>query len=282
MAEVILHIGPHKTGTTAIQQFLFRNRDGLRDQGILYRTSGGTPDHNALAAAFRTGASPTEAGQAFIARLLKDAGDQRVLISSEMLSESGIDANAFLACFEGHMVGAIGYLRHPYDLMVSAYNQRVRDPRARRREPMGQDPLPYDVSLRSALGRWLDRVPVVVCPYDPAQWPERSLTRDFLRTIGVDDRKFAHDDRRENRSLSPTLLEAVRLLNVAGVEEAARSAVIDILSHAETADEPAAVDPEMLAECLSTLSQAMPLYAPFLREGMDTAFLFAEAKAQAA
>jgi hypothetical protein len=35
---ILLHIGSHKTGTTSIQRFLARHRDGLRQQGIWYPT----------------------------------------------------------------------------------------------------------------------------------------------------------------------------------------------------------------------------------------------------
>ena len=38
--RVFLHIGTHKTGTTAIQAFLMKNEQGLRQQGILFPVSG--------------------------------------------------------------------------------------------------------------------------------------------------------------------------------------------------------------------------------------------------
>lgn len=276
MTEVILHVGPHKTGTTAIQRFLHRNRDQLLEQGILYRTPGLTmTDHNPLVAGFRGGTPPTEVARAFIADLVGKAGDHRVLISSEELSGGSTDIGAFLACLEGCPVTAIGYLRHPYDLVVSAYNQVVRDPRVRRTTPMNHRPFAYDPSLRNIIGHWLERARMVLCPYDPEQWPERSLTRDFLRTIGVDDGLFAHDGNRENRSLSPALLEAARHLNLSGIEEEARAALLYIMERAKVADVAPVVDDELLRHCVDALRAAMPLYEPYLRPGIDTTFLFA-------
>ena len=38
--SLILHAGPHKTGSTALQAFLFRNRLRLKDNGLLYPESG--------------------------------------------------------------------------------------------------------------------------------------------------------------------------------------------------------------------------------------------------
>ena len=38
--KLILHIGTHKTGTTALQRFLHSNREPLAVQGIHYATPG--------------------------------------------------------------------------------------------------------------------------------------------------------------------------------------------------------------------------------------------------
>ena len=37
--RIILHIGVYKTGTTAVQSFLARNRSALAEQGVLYPES---------------------------------------------------------------------------------------------------------------------------------------------------------------------------------------------------------------------------------------------------
>ena len=43
MKTAYIHIGTHKTGSTSIQDFLFKNRTKLRDRGFLYPLSGISP-----------------------------------------------------------------------------------------------------------------------------------------------------------------------------------------------------------------------------------------------
>src|SRR5699024_12805516 len=50
MTTVYLHIGAHKTGTTALQYFLWNNRKRLRKEGYLYPKLGlGGYSHGVLA-----------------------------------------------------------------------------------------------------------------------------------------------------------------------------------------------------------------------------------------
>ena len=37
--RLVVHVGQHKTGSKALQSFLYHNRRGLRDRGILYPVS---------------------------------------------------------------------------------------------------------------------------------------------------------------------------------------------------------------------------------------------------
>ena len=50
MADLVLHIGAHKTGTSYIQRRLFRNRDQLAQKGIFYPDIGPNPAHHVLTA----------------------------------------------------------------------------------------------------------------------------------------------------------------------------------------------------------------------------------------
>ena len=61
MKTLIVHIGPYKTGSTAIQKVLAASRRSLESAGILYPTSRKTlplEAHHSLARFMRTGPGP--------------------------------------------------------------------------------------------------------------------------------------------------------------------------------------------------------------------------------
>ncbi len=81
-ATLILHVGPHKTGTTALQQALVRGEDRLARLGILYPQAGRSgPGHAGLAEACRL------SDAAMLATLAREtAGWRAVVLSSENFS----------------------------------------------------------------------------------------------------------------------------------------------------------------------------------------------------
>lgn len=81
-ATLILHAGPHKTGTTALQQALVRGEDRLARLGILYPQTGRLgSSHAGLAEACRSGAD------AVLAALARETeGWRAVILSSENFS----------------------------------------------------------------------------------------------------------------------------------------------------------------------------------------------------
>lgn len=54
MARLVLHIGPHKTGTTYIQNLFHKNRDALEKAGILYPDFSPDTAHHVLASPWLT------------------------------------------------------------------------------------------------------------------------------------------------------------------------------------------------------------------------------------
>ncbi|MDB5423927.1 MAG: hypothetical protein JWQ29_1343, partial [Phenylobacterium sp.] len=88
---IFLHIGRHKTGTSALQQFLRKNRPALAERGLAYvaPARGGPANHdlaNALnpawmARADATGLAIAERELEVAPRRLRQAGDK--IVSSE-------------------------------------------------------------------------------------------------------------------------------------------------------------------------------------------------------
>ncbi len=88
----VLHIGPHKTGTTMIQDALHLARERLAAQGVVYPGTGRQP----LRAMLAVTGQPTLIGEpdpdmadwALLVREVTAARDQRVVVSSEFLAEA--------------------------------------------------------------------------------------------------------------------------------------------------------------------------------------------------
>ncbi len=90
MKPLLLHIGPHKTGTTSIQNFLFQQAARLRGLGLLYPTTGlvnkqhlGFP-RSYLPPQGGAGTNSGENIEKLVARLIEEAsGSDGVILSSE-------------------------------------------------------------------------------------------------------------------------------------------------------------------------------------------------------
>jgi hypothetical protein len=88
----LLHIGPHKTGTTMIQDALHLARERLAAQGVVYPGTGRQP----LRAMLAVTGQPTLLGEpepdmadwALLVREVTAARDQRVVVSSEFLAQA--------------------------------------------------------------------------------------------------------------------------------------------------------------------------------------------------
>ncbi|MFF4268796.1 hypothetical protein [Streptomyces sp. NPDC001536] len=93
----LLHIGPHKTGTTSIQGALFAARDKLGDHGVHW-PAGNTrhPMEAVLAACARPGmmgdAGPSEKQWLRLVDRVRAAGDRTSVISSEFFADASDDA----------------------------------------------------------------------------------------------------------------------------------------------------------------------------------------------
>jgi len=87
MTQFVLHIGTHKTGSSLLQQFLLKNRDALRKQGIdipILASRSGAKVHNHIASFFRGLDTPYyDEVTALVAKGISDL--PQCLISSENL-----------------------------------------------------------------------------------------------------------------------------------------------------------------------------------------------------
>ena len=137
MRRCIVHIGIHKTGSTAIQRTLGLNRANLERTGILFPEVPGKEGlprgHHGLAAAL----NPDSKGEQsnfdlpYLTRTLRATEAEFVVLSSENLSRPGISAEriaeltaAIARCaFE---VTVVAFVRPQAGLLNSTYLQRVQ------------------------------------------------------------------------------------------------------------------------------------------------------------
>jgi len=132
MRKIILHIGRHKTGTTAIQRFLCSQRELLGSHGLYYPQYGirGFGHHNLGASLTR--ANLERAGESALdlmfeqlSALREEIGglEQTLIISSEAFQQC--DPAVVRAFFAGFDVEVVVYLREPVSYLVSAYAQKI-------------------------------------------------------------------------------------------------------------------------------------------------------------
>lgn len=143
--RLYLHLGTHKTGTTALQAFSVAHREGLLGQGLYYPdfapVSPGPQDgHHALAHAFS--ASPRglsrEQAEALIARWQRKASEQHLtlVISAEAIYRHVLGSGGFVDqrrryleglkhALAGFEVVPVVVFRRPDDYLRSLYQEAV-------------------------------------------------------------------------------------------------------------------------------------------------------------
>ncbi|MFC8087460.1 hypothetical protein [Streptomyces sp. NPDC057340] len=127
----LLHIGPHKTGTTALQGAFHQAREELARHGVVYAGKGRQAKEPA--AAITTAEPTTGAGaakkalwDAFCAEVA-EAGDRRVAISSEFFSQADADAaRAVVRGLGGTAVHVVVTLRPLHRILPSHWQQYVK------------------------------------------------------------------------------------------------------------------------------------------------------------
>ncbi len=129
MRSVLLHMGPHKTGTTYLQVCLAQHRALLAARGfalpVAWQHAPSNPSHTGLVAALREGGDLAAAAQ-----VIEDAmegGAHSLIVSAEDLVSLRPDAYARLrTLFDGWAVTVIFYVRRWSDLLPSDWQEMVK------------------------------------------------------------------------------------------------------------------------------------------------------------
>lgn len=228
--SVLVHVGPYKTGTTAIQASLHHQRSQLLEHGVVYP---GTDRRQFRAEWALTGRRPPGATSVEPQRWtdlvdeVRAAAAKRVCISSEGLSSAGPEAVERLVSELGpDRVHVLMVARRLDKLLPSAWQERVKTSKEARtyeqwlHEVLDSDPDEEPVhgfwrnhGLANLIGRWApplpaDRVHVLV-----ADESDRSQQlRTFERLLGLPE-ELLEPGPRDNSSLSYERVELYRRLN---------------------------------------------------------------------
>jgi hypothetical protein len=293
-----MHIGVHKTGTSALQYFLNANQLVLRKAGIFYQPSGQhSTNHTGLAFAMRKGntAQHQAARNTFngLVRAARERGCNRLLLSSEGFTGQRMNMDIIRSLLEGHEATVIAYMRSADDLVASAFNQVVRDNALRWTRPINVEPFAYDPSYSLAFEPWMEFMApdrLILAPYDVAQFYGRSILRDFLHMLGVkdvDEFDFGVPPAEANSGMAAPLIELLRLLNRIPLSGANHIALVAELRRLEMQNKDLCV---RATKSLLTTAERRLLrlrteanlekFRPYFRAGFDDGFLRSDTVAE--
>lgn len=233
--EVLLHVGVHKTGTTALQAALFDARTSLRGQGVAYPGKARSHYMHGLAAIGRRrgwangGAVPRSTLWTDLIASTAKAADKRVIISGESFCEANEEqAGEIVAALGGQRVKVIITLRPLEQLLPSTWQQYVKAGSSLRydawlddvaRGPGAPKPATPSFWLRNEharqVAKWVsaasaDRVGVVVV--DPRN--RMGLFEDFEDLLGLQRGTLqVSTTAQSNRGLSAEEVEMLRVFN---------------------------------------------------------------------
>ncbi|MGW7242556.1 hypothetical protein [Streptomyces sp. NPDC054804] len=175
----LLHIGPHKTGTTAIQGALFAAKDKLPRHGVEFPATSRHPMEAALAACARPAmigdTAPTEKHWTRLLKQVEATGSRTSVISSEFFADAPDDESVarIVEQLGGDRVHVLVTLRPIARIMPSQWQQYVQN------------------GLRMGYEEWLDHM-LRKAPYEkpnPSFWHRHRhdrLVERWIRAVGAD------------------------------------------------------------------------------------------------
>lgn len=212
--KVFIHAGGPKTGTSALQYFLLKNRKRLLKSGCIYPKH--YLDSNNISSGHADlvldGEIHKKRSDAIMKQINKHP-DKDVILSSEIFI---FYLKKIYSLFPDAKI--IYYLRRPDSLTVSAYAQGIK------RHGVKEKFRIEDIERYIPFYRLLETVEdtytteqIIYRIYDYSQFKGGSLFADFLSILGIEkDDSFVEPERVINSSYTLSALEFKRLLNAVG------------------------------------------------------------------
>jgi hypothetical protein len=235
-----IHIGTHKTGTTALQEFLFRNRIVLRKRGLQYLKTGITKEgaHHHFASSIRRTPHPIYRPEmiyeTYCQKLSEEANrDVANLVSSEIFCENIQYDQIYLLKRYFRKIHVVIYLRRQDHYLESYYSQLVKggyynnDIGTLFQQHVKTNHVDkinkHNMNYLKLCNGWADLVGienVVVRPYEKKQFLEGNIYSDFLNIFSIDmSSRYLIPTKDRNISLHQKELAIKRQLNNLPIEE---------------------------------------------------------------
>jgi len=229
--KIYLHIGYHKTGTTAIQTTLFDHQRLLEKQGYYYPTSSiSSIAHHNIAWELQSHQKFNVSDGSLQQLILEidQTTSSSIIISSEEFSRLTHNQIQKLAqAFMKYNVTIIVYLRRQDQLLQSIWAQTVKDGKQKRSfdawleksvfKYIGDDPIyknaRHKLNYALATKEWAEAFGennIRVRVYDKSI---KNILKDFLTACDMQDTSWVPDPARNNVSPSIKTLETIRLIS---------------------------------------------------------------------
>jgi hypothetical protein len=228
---IYVHIGSHKTGTTALQSFFSLNRDILKKNGYLYPGTGKA--HHPIARELRdiNNVNDDVVQRSKLRKILNEIENSRcqtIVISSEAFFQFGcsIQLKQEIEQVLGSSVDIkiICYCRRQDHLLQSIYQQMVKSPSKKAQiQPISAFIRDTDYLKRwdyfMRLKEWKDafgRDAIIIRIYEKNQFFKNDLIKDFLHIIGLELASSYQlpTEKQSNIGLRPDAIEMLRIANL--------------------------------------------------------------------
>lgn len=250
MKKIFLHMGYHKTGSTAIQVYLYKNRENLKEKGVLYPTSACPENaifgHHILPWSFVTRENylpsikgSNESRKADYKLELKKLKDEinssecdKIIISSEELDILNLEEiRSIFDYFKEYDVHPVIYLRDIADFLQSSYQTAVtysgyhgefsdfvNNQRSR---------LDYHNFIKEINSFSPNKCTVLNYSHDNIK---KNLIENFCNLVGIDyDNNDSYSGSEQNSSLNLNTIELIRYYNGKGVDYKYTSKIFPLL-----------------------------------------------------
>lgn len=195
---LILHVGMGKTGTTALQNFFWRNRDVLALHDIAYPETGAVSGAHHLISPhvpkFMDYAGWNFMHPAEWIGTVKRLPQNRILMSSELMAWAAPhDVLSFCRQLTTHFdLRICFYLRRQDNIVMAGYNQQVKaGMQIRNLTTVVLEKMISRLDYVQRISPWEASVGVenlIIRPYEREQFYQGDLIRDFLwYVLGIDD-----------------------------------------------------------------------------------------------